>query len=183
MAFEIEIVEGHDPSSYFWFRPVIVDKKDKITWDNVKELDDEFSIEEGNIDCFLAYFLFKHFDSDLYYNQHRYECYEGYIEHFEWYLTHNFYTYETLSKMLNDIESAADMLKKDYYNPMLAPIKERFSIFYMCEQNHPDWINGNKMAIEDHVDVVIDFYNRFVARVRKMMIDNPQTNLLSIMGP
>lgn len=24
MAFEIEIIEGHNPTSYFWFRPVIV---------------------------------------------------------------------------------------------------------------------------------------------------------------
>lgn len=47
MAFEIEIIEGHDPSSYFWFRPVIVHNTEKVTWKATEELKEEFSVEEG----------------------------------------------------------------------------------------------------------------------------------------
>ena len=85
--------------------------------------------------------------------------------------------------MLDDIESAAEMLKNDYSNELLAPVKEKFSLYNMCEPSHSDWINRNQAAIKDHVDVVIDFYGRFVHRLRKMMSDNPQTHLISIMGP
>ena len=182
MAYEIKIKEGHDPSSYFWFRPVIVKKKEKILWSDVQELDDEFSIEENDIYCFLSYFFLKYFDRNLYFNQHRFE-YAGYIEGFEWNLTTNFYTYDCINKMLDDIESAAEMLKNDYSNELLAPVKEKFSLYNMCEPSHSDWINRNQAAIKDHVDVVIDFYGRFVHRLRKMMSDNPQTHLISIMGP
>ncbi|MCD8216305.1 MAG: hypothetical protein LUC97_11810 [Clostridiales bacterium] len=41
----------------------------------------------------------------------------------------------------------------------------------------------DSVAIKENVNVVIDFYNRFVKRMNKMMEDNPETNLISIMGP
>lgn len=121
----------------------------------------------------------------MFINKHRFEYgfEDGYIRHFEWYLTHNFYTYECLQKMLEEIEQAAELLEKDYNNPMLTRVKERFSIYYMCESSHPDYIAGGDKHIEKHKDVVIDFYKRFVARMRKMMENNPQTNVISIMGP
>lgn len=56
MRFRIEIVEGHNSSSYFWFKPVILKESGKILWDDVIELDEEFSIEETDIDCFFLTF-------------------------------------------------------------------------------------------------------------------------------
>ena len=53
----------------------------------------------------------------------------------------------------------------------------------MCDITHPDYINCNDYAIKDHIDEVIDFYHRFVIRMRKKLNDNPQTDLISIMGP
>ncbi len=41
MEFQIEIIEGHDPSSYFWFRPVILKESGKILWDKVVELEEK----------------------------------------------------------------------------------------------------------------------------------------------
>ena len=38
MEFQIEIIEGHDTSSYFWFRPVILKEKGKILYDEVAAL-------------------------------------------------------------------------------------------------------------------------------------------------
>lgn len=110
MGFQIEIVEGHDSSSYFWFRPVILKDTGKILWDEVVELEEEISIEEGDIDCFLSYFLYKYFDVDLTYNKRRYEYDMGNISDFEWYLTHNFYTYDTLNEMVKEIEEVFDFL-------------------------------------------------------------------------
>lgn len=73
MEFQIEIIEGHDTSSYFWFRPVILKESGKILYDEGVELEEEFSIEEGDVECFLSYFLYKYFDKNLTYNKRRYE--------------------------------------------------------------------------------------------------------------
>lgn len=182
--FEIKIIEGHDPSSYFWFRPVCVNKKDRIILDDdIKELDEEFSIEEGDVDCFLSYFLYKYFDKENVYNKNRYEYGIGYIRDFEWYLTHNFFTYQSLKSMLRDISCSADWLETDYDTPSLDKLKERFSIYYMCPSDSEDYKTGNEQTIRNHVTVVIDFYRRFVNRLSLMMENNPETFLISIMGP
>lgn len=185
MGYQIEIKEGHDTSSYFWFRPAIVNNLEKITYEDVELLGEEISIEEGYIECFLAYFLYKYFDEELFINKHRYEygVEDGYIQRFEWYLTHNFYTYECMYKMLKDIEETTELLEKDYNNEKLTKLKERFSIFYLCESNHLDYIARDNRSIEKHKGVIINFYTRFVERMRKMMENNPETNVISIMGP
>ena len=177
MSFEIEIQEGHNGSSYFWFRPVIFKRHDKVGYDDVVELEDEFSIEEENIGCFLSYFFFKYYDAELIYNKKRYDA----CDEFEWYLTHNFFTYDSLYKMVDEILIVADMLEKDYNNPKLNDIKKRFSIYYMTSQDDID--HNNKEAIQKHIFVVIDFYKRFTKRIIKMMENNKNTNIISIMGP
>lgn len=184
MGYEIEIIEGHDSSSYFWFHPVIVNDKEKITDDDVYELEEEFSIEEGDVECFLAYFFFKYFDEDLPFNKKRYYYeFDEYIKGFEWYLTYNFYTYDTMKKMTEEILMTADLLGSDYDDPRLDEIKKKFSIFYMCDTSDEDFKNGNTSAIRDHISVVIDFYRRFAARMNAMMENNKNTSLISIMGP
>lgn len=183
MEFQIEIIEGHDPSSYFWFRPVILKESGKILWEDVVELEEEFSIEEEDIECFLSYFLFKYFDKNLSYNKRRFEYDLGYISDFEWYLTHNFYTYDTLTEMTKEIEEVATLLESDYDNPCLSDIKENFSIYNMCDQGDADYISGDDSAIQDHISVVIDFYHRFTKRITKMMENNKDATVLSIMGP
>lgn len=183
MEFQIEIIEGHDTSSYFWFRPVILKEKGKILYDEVVELEEEISIEEGDVECFLSYFLYKYFDKNLTYNKRRYEQGMGYISNFEWYLTHNFYTYDVLAEMIKEIDEVAALLESDYNNPRLDDIKKNFSIFYMCAQNDIDYINHDNTVIQKHVSVVIDFYRRFTKRIAAMMENNKNTKVISIMGP
>lgn len=185
MSFEIEIAEGHDPSSCFWFRPVLVEKDSKIMWEDITVLEEVFSIEEGIVECFLDYFIRKYFDEMLIYNRERFESGEGYVRRFEWYLTHNFYTYASLEKMCEEILEIAELLDTDYDDVRLNCVKKNFSIFYMCDEDDADYQNGDnfKEAIKKHIDVVIDFYRRFVNRLRRMMKNNTTTELLSIMGP
>ena len=185
MSRQIEIKEESDPSSYFYFHPVIIEKKSKITEDDVRYLDEKFLIEEGDIECFLFYFLKKYFDENLLYNRERYDECEGYIHHFEFYLTDNFYTYETLEKMCDEILDVARLLETDYNNAQLDSIKEFFSVFYLCDREDPDYQNRNtsKEAMQRHIGAVIDFYRRFVDRLRIMMKNNQDTDLISVMGP
>jgi len=177
MSFEIEIQEGHDDGACYWFRPVIFKKNDKVDYDDVVELEEEFSIQEDDISCFLSYFFFKYYDAELIYNKKRYDA----CDEFEWYLTHNFFTYESLYKMVYEIFSVSDMLNNDYNNPKLNDIKKNFSIYYMTSIDDID--HDNEYAIEKHISVVIDFYKRFTKRIIKMMENNKNTNIISIMGP
>lgn len=184
MKFEIEIKEGHDYSSYFWIRPVTIKLGEKIRYyDNVTELDEVISIEEGDVECFLRYFFYNHFDNELIFNKRRYEDGLGYIDGFEWYLTYNFYTYERIRAMAEDINKTAELLKTDFDNPSLAELKKDFSIFYMCPSDDKDYIEGNSENIKNHIDVVIDFYGRFTKRILQMLNNNPETDIISIMGP
>lgn len=185
MSRTIEIKEKHDPSSYFRFQPVIIEKGSKITWEDAKCLEEKFLIEQGYIECFLFYFLKKYFDENLLYNRERYDEYGGYIRHFEFYLTDNFYTYETLDKMCDEILDVAQLLETDYDNAQLDSIKDFFSIYYLCDEEDPDYQNCDspKEAIQRHVGAAIDFYRRFVDRLRKMMKNNPSTELISVVGP
>ena len=182
---QIEIKEESDPSSYFYFHPVIIEKSSKIKEDDIKYLEEKFLIEEGDIECFLFYFLKKYFDENLLYNRERYYDCEGYIRHFEFYLTDNFYTYETLEKMCDEILDVARLLEADYDNAKLDSIKEFFSVFYLCDREDPDYQNRNtsREAMQRHIGAVTDFYRRFVERLRKMMKNNPDTDLISVMGP
>ena len=183
MAFEIEIIEGHDPSSYFWFRPVIVHNTEKVTWKATEELKEEFSVEEGDVDCFLSYFLFKYFDSELVYNKNRFESGYFFSGGFEWYLTHNYFTYDTLREMLSEMSRVSDLLDRNFDDPSLDRVKERYSIYYLCPQDSEDWITGNNAAIQKYSHLITDFYKRFISRLTKMMDNNTSTNLISIMGP
>ncbi|TCL60578.1 hypothetical protein EDD76_102276 [Kineothrix alysoides] len=184
---EIEIIEGHDGSSYFWIKPVRIETTESIKWEDVREYDEEISIEEGDVECFLAYFFLKYYDSKLTYNYRRNLEYGDEAENnqFEWYLEHNFYTYETMNKMLDDMKKTAILLRDHYDDTYLNEIKSKFSIFYMVDVDSDEYVEGKNTSktIEMHRDVVIDFYNRFIARIKKMMENNPDCDLLSIMGP
>ena len=184
---KIEIIEGHDSSSYFWIRPVKIETEGLIRWEDVIEYEEEISIEEGDVECFLAYFFYKYYDSKLTYNIRR-DMGEGIEDEnniFEWYLEHNFYTYESMCKMLDDMEKTVFLLEHCYDDAYLDEIKSKFSIFYMADKDSRDYIDKKDDAetIRKHIDVVIDFYIRFIERIKKMMKNNPDCSLLSIMGP
>lgn len=196
MSFEIEIIEGHDPSSYFWFYPVKVKKEKRICFIDIEKLRDEISIEETDVDCFLAHFLLKYFDKTLPVNQERVDCYsdEGeydedeveYLEGFEWYLEHNFFTYDSIRLMLKDIEWTADILSQDYHSEQIEPITSTYSKYhvniYSQDESNADSI-VDAQSVEENAHIVIDFYKRFVVRVNKMLQNNPDTDLFCIQGP
>lgn len=115
---EIGIVDGHDSSSYFWIQPVrVIDFSDTNEIDNVAEMhSNEISIEEDDVDQYLTPFLYKYFDDELEANKKRVsyitddEQKTVYYSGFEWYLTHNFYTFASITNMLNDIKDTIEAL-------------------------------------------------------------------------
>lgn len=197
---EIEIIDGHDSSSYFWIKPVrVIDFSDTNSIDNVTEMKTvEISIEEDDVNQFLTPFLYKYFDNELKVNKKRVDnCSDidnvSYVSGFEWYLTHNFYTYHAVEQMLDDIRDTIDALSLRRENEYTTKLREKrgWATYQLCYVK--DWTeeqikeyNDNRPKEDDtEVDLIIDFYERFIYRMEYMIRIGKEKgyNLISFMGP
>jgi hypothetical protein len=182
---QVLIVEGHDCSSYFWIMPVKHVETTLDNWNGIEEYrQEEISIEEDDISEFLYYFLDKYYDTNYPYGDSRDE-YCG--SEFEWNLEYNIYTYDAIKKMLDDIEHCAHLLKTDFENEELAELKKRYRV-YSFEPDDNIWekqlSDDEKMQIiKNNIYIATDFYERFVYRMRAMMDNSPEFDLISFMGP
>lgn len=201
---EIGIVDGHDPSSYFWIKPVkIIDPSDTNGIDSVAEMtSSEISIEEDDIDQYLTPFLFKYFDEDLEPNKRRvsehWDDENGtehvdYVTGFEWYLTHNFYTYDAVVKMLGDIKDTIDALSSGKETEYTIKLREKrgwasHELIYSKDLT-PEQVkeyNENRPKVDDTAaELIIDFYNRFIYRMEYMIKVGKEKGYtyISFMGP
>ena len=201
---EIGIVDGHYGSSYFGIRPVrVYDYSDTHDWDTVAEMRAvEISIEEDDVNQFLTPFLYKYFDDELEANKNRLDHYwvdddgsehKYYIKGFEWYLTHNFYTFESMERILTDIRDTMDALSSGKENEYTGILKEkRGKATYELvggrglTREQIDAYNANRPTEDDtKVELIIDFYDRFLYRMEYMLRVGREKgyNLISFMGP
>lgn len=169
---EIGIVDGHDSSSYFWIMPVrVIDYSNTNGYDNVSEMRSaEISIEEDDVGRYLTPFLYKHYNAELEANKNRIEsCWEDddgneqvvFVKGFEWYLTHNFFTFDSITEILKDISGTIETLLKGKKNEFTTKLKD------------------------DETELVIDFYRRFTYRMEYMVKVGKEKgyDLISFMGP
>lgn len=170
---EIGIVDGHDPSSYFWIMPArVIDYSSTDNLDNVAEMrSSEISIEEHDVFQYLTPFLYKYYDDELKANKSRIE-YQfidedgneqvSRISGFEWNLTHNFFTFDSVAKMLKDIRDTIVALSSGDENEFSVKVKK-----------------------DTKPELIIDFYNRFIYRMEYMMKVGKEKgyDLISFMGP
>lgn len=173
----IAIMEGHKNSSAFWFRAVQIDESRKEKCIDEMIISDGFSVHEDDVIEYLAYFLLKHFDSNLNYN-YLYRVYAEFYEkdcdvEFEWNVVENFYTYSVAEKMCQDILRITELLNTDYENPELLEFKKQLKL-------RSKEVNPNVVY---YIDIITDFYERFVKRMRKLMKQYPAYNTLTVSGP
>ncbi len=201
---EIGIVDGHDSSSYFWIMPVrVLDLSNTDAIDSVAEMRSiEISIEEDDVDQYLTPFLYKYFDGELEANKKRTEyCWTDddgtehakYITGFEWYLTHNFYTFDAVKNIINDIRDTADALASGRANEFTAELRKKrgFATYELvCAKNLSEEqinaYNASRPQEDDtKIDLIVDFYRRFIYRMEYMIKVGQEKgyNLISFMGP
>ena len=201
---EIGIVDGHDSSSYFWIMPVrVIDNSNSDSIDCVAEMrSNEISIEEDDVAQYLAPFLYKYFDGELEANKNRVEDrwtdddgneQATYISGFEWYLTYNFFTYESVANILEDMRDTVDALSSGRENEYTAKLREKrgtatYQLLYakdLSEEQIKEY-NANRPTEDDtEIDLIVDFYNRFIYRMEYMMRVGKEKgyDLISFMGP
>lgn len=197
---EIRIVDGHDGSSYFWIMPVrVLDPSNTNIRENVTEMrSNEISIEEDDVWQYLTPFLYKYFDADLDANKSRVEHYQQDddgnetpvpVDGFEWYLTHNFFTYESIRHILNDINDTIPVLASGGENEFISQIREKggFRTRETISLEEPTKEGYLYKTEETEVtsNLIIDFYNRFTYRMEYMMKVGKEKgyDLISFMGP
>ena len=181
---QVIIVDGHDSSSYFWINPVeSAERNDENIWGMDQYLRERISIEEMDIEHFLYHFLYEYFDKSFDYGDMRDAyCSDG----FEWNLEPNIYTYKTVEKMLEEIETCCRLLETDFNNPSLDALKRCF----YAHDFEPE-VNWNKKytreeeleIIRSNIFIATDFYRRFVKQMRAMMAHSPGYDLITFTGP
>lgn len=187
---EIGIVDGHDSSSYFWIMPVrVIDYEDSGSLDNVAEMrSNEISIEEDDVSQYLTPFLYEYFDEELKANKFRRDA-----SGFEWNLEYNFFTFEQISHILNEIVDTIDALiagKETEYTKKLK-IKRgtaTHQLLYAKGLSEEDVAayNANRPTEDNtEVELVVDFYQRFLYRMEYMLKVGKEKgyDLISFMGP
>lgn len=89
-----------------------------------------------------------------------------------------------MEEMCRDILKTVDMLTHDYYNSDLDAVKEEFCLLYMTNDDDEDHVaKAPDAVVKKHIYVVLDFYLRFVNRIRKMMDISPESDMIAISGP
>ena len=187
---EIGIVDGHDSSSYFWIMPVrIIDYEDTGALDSVAEMRSaEISIEEDDVAQYLTPFLYEYFDEELEANKQRKD-----VSGFEWYLEHNYFTFEQMGSVLKDIEDTVDALASGKETEYTKKLKLKrgtatYQLLYAKDLNAEEVAayNANRPTEDNtEVNLVIDFYQRFLYRMEYMLKVGKEKgyNLISFMGP
>ena len=147
-----EIKEGHDYSSYFWFYGY---------YDQETNIYEEFSIEEEYFHSYIMPFLEKHIKIPF-----------GYLQ--ERYVSRNM-----INKMCNEIESICNLLNTNFNDKKLDIIKNNMSIFYIATKKELTEIDVWNMKgdeqmkfIETKVYRIIDFYERFIKRIKLLSNNN-----------
>jgi len=95
-----------------------------------------------------------------------------------------------MKEMLQDIEEKTKLLQEDFENPELKELIDGFAISYFLPDelwnlpDQEDWNEKKKREIiRDNLGIAIDFYARFVKRVRKLMERNPDSDCICFTGP
>lgn len=201
---EIGIVDGHNSSSYFWIMPVrIIDDSDTNGIDNVVEMKNvEISIEEDDVAQYLMPFLDKFFDDNLVANKERiksvWEDDDGTeqvstVRGFEWYLTHNFFTFDSIEAMLKDINDTIDALSSGRENEFTATLRVKRGtatnlLVYAKELTEEQLKEHNANRPKEDAtesDILVNFYQRFIYRMEYMLKVGKEKgfDLISFMGP
>ena len=187
---EIRIVDGHNSSSYFWIQPVrVIDYSDTDDIENVAEMSSaEISIEEDDVNQYLTPFLYKHFDDKLEANKKRVDASD-----FEWYLTHNFFSFDSMRNILEDINDTIVALSSGRDNEFTAKLRDKrgtatYELIYaknLSEEQIKEYNANRPQEDNTEVELIIDFYKRFIYRMEYMMTVGKEKgyDLISFMGP
>ena len=184
----IRILEGGQSGSYFHIFPIKIKdlNDDTDNASNVTEMQEEvIAIEESDVEAFLYPVLKKCFNPELVENKKRYDM----DNEFSWHLTYNYFSFDDIKKLINEIEEIISLLKSDYDNPKLDEIKKNYNlILYLDSRIDYRKIQAKEKCnklIKNYINEIINFYKRFIDYLERMMMISKEYeyNLITFIGP
>ena len=174
---QVFICNGRDAGGTFWIVPTNSDR------DKDREIpffsNFGMSIDDYYVSEYLSEFLYRYYDPSI---QEEEPYYPDMGRGFDWYGV-NLYTYESMRQMITDIKHAAELLTNDYDNPELDSIKKHLPWHSDSGKKYDEFTEDEINELRKNgVPKAIDFYQRFVGRLEKMMA-LPGTNTISFAGP
>ena len=140
-----------------------------------------FTMDEDLLWDYLSVFLIDFFDlsiHDPYRDGWENDGFEAYGS--------NCYTVKRIREMLETIKIAITLFKLDYDNPILDEIKRRISIYKLIDEDtsYYNLSDEDRERIKkDNVDVIIDFYKRFIERMETMLEMSKNCDMVCFTGP
>ena len=128
-----------------------------------------------NAQIMLDYFLYKHFDSSLIFNQKELEKKEGYIHCLSAGYPFNFYTYPSIEKMCQDILLFSSYLKQNQN------ASEAINAYLHKINDDGDYLLPHH--IEEILLIQADYYERFVNQLRNLTNQHNDYYLISVYLP
>jgi len=180
-SYRFEINYGSGPGDEWVFSVDNITKEDMFSMDDIEFMRPGVAISEGLCKNFLMPFFEKHFDPSYFYNEYFDidEIEKGYFDDSK----ENFYSYDMINEICDEILEMADKLENDYWSPGYEKIKHNIKILYeidcknyKSDQNDPD-------VFRAYLHHVISFLLRFVKAIKGIMSDNPECNIVSVSGP
>ena len=135
-------------------------------------------LDEDEAGFLLESFFAQYYDCSLIYNiEHCASMDEP--PHYEPLLNDNFYTYPVFQALLEEIshfvETLQDIRAVSDFSQQFRLLQEEFG------RTSDFWNLGG--TVQDNLDAVILYYQRFIALSHQIMKENPQANLISVSGP
>ena len=186
---QVPMIPGPSSGGYYYILPSCISREESS---NVLPSFGEsvISVDEMYIDEYLYFFLAKHFDNEFNKTEDRINYVEQtpngeiihYYEGFQSY-EHNYFSFAAMRDILDDIKDAIVLLQSDFNNPRLFKIKKNF--YWMQFSDKP----RSKVSARERnemqkkcVPEAIDFYERFVRCVERMM-EEPGCDCICFSGP
>ena len=193
----IKIKEGYVGGTCFSIMPVRIKDTNKNTndSDNVEECKElEIAIEEDDVRAYLYYILLEIFNDSLDANIIRHieegSFYKVDITStFEWNRTYNFFDFEDIERLIDRIKHLSNLIENDYNNFELFKYKVNYAelAFSLPEYDFSKDYSVEEVdeLVEKNKNYIIDFYNRFIGYMEKMIKEGKEKGytLISFMGP
>ena len=170
---QIYIENGRDERGTYWICPVCSNKE----LDRGLFFVDNYgmSIDDGVIDNYLIDYLLKYFDPAI-----QPDAEEFFVRSYDDYGI-NYYSIESMKRIIEDIQYVIGLLENDFNNPGLSDLKSRFFWYCSSKTNGMSDVELYKAEMEEAA-VVIDFYRRFTSRIESMM-RLQEIDIISFAGP
>ncbi len=184
--YQIIIEEGKLSGGYFMVFPVRNNPNENEVFATNDE--DIFCLDVTFSFPYVVFFFKKYFDASI-----QFRRYQGIDDSQDFdFFGENIFSYQSIKQVLNEIKKITFLLKTDYHNQKLNDLKAYLTEYYYIENpndkgyisvKRSDTDEEKRIFVEENIHYLIDFYQRFIARMELMLQRSPDYQYICFSGP